>query len=802
VRDDEVEAPTLVGGTGDEHRAGQRFAKRYTFERMLGKGGMGTVWAVLDTELGERVALKMMRGDYGGLDEAVERFRREVRLARRVTHPNVARIYDIGEHDDVHYLTMELVEGPSLAEMRRRDEQWALLRALPIMEQVARGLGAAHGSGIIHRDLKPANVLVDGKGRAVITDFGIARAASGDVRVTTDGDALIGTPAYMSPEQVRGEALDHRSDLYAFGVILFELLTGRLPFPGENAFAMAAARLRAPAPDPRAIVPLPDDVAALVTACLATDRAARPTGADAVANLLARIVRDHGGPSTVLSTAAATRPQHAAPTGTVAPVTRPSGAAATHGGGTQTRPLVARVALLPFRFQGPRCDEYLADALTDELIDLLASTRGLRVAARSTVARFTDKRDPIAIGREIDVDAIVDGTVQRSGDHVRISARLLAAATGFQTWNERFDGKITDVFDLQDKMAKRIAESLRGGLVLAVSRGDAPAEAIELYLRARKWLRSQDLGGWGPEGAWQSLERCLEMAPDLKPALALHAIVCERAWFVPESPRDVDWPTVAQASVDRAMELAAELPETWVAAARIASQNANYAEVARALGRALELAPTSAVAHESLGGLMCEAGRAEDGFRHLELAIELDPHMKLALASLARYHELDGRHDLADTYLARARALMTRFEMAIMGNAARIAAWRGDRAAIERIRIEARTMPGATPVFELMTAAFLGEGEAHQLEATLEAITARVGPRFRTLAEQLSAEATAMRGELPRAMAAIQRAVEHTLVDVTWLDKCPALAPLRSLPEFAEARAKVRARAEAIWTAE
>ncbi|HET6585188.1 MAG TPA: hypothetical protein VFG69_17140, partial [Nannocystaceae bacterium] len=295
------------------------------------------------------------------------------------------------------------------------------------------------------------------------------------------------------------------------------------------------------------------------------------------------------------------------------------------------------------------------------------------------------------------------------------------------------------------------------------------------------------------------LERALELAPDFKPALALHAIVCERAWFIPDSPREVDWPAMARASIERALELASDLPETWVAAARIASNDADYVHTAHALSRALDLAPTSGVAHESIGGLMCEAGRADEGVKHLELAVELDPTAKLAFVALARTHELHGRSERADACLASARALMTRFEMAVMGTCVRIAAWRGDLDTVRRIRVDAHKLPGVIPVFELMTTAMLGEGDATEIERDLVLAIERVGPRFRTLVEQLTAEAFALRGAPEQAMTAIRRAVDHTLVDIVWLDLCPVLGPVRALPAFAEARATVRSRASAIW---
>ncbi|HET6584106.1 MAG TPA: serine/threonine-protein kinase, partial [Nannocystaceae bacterium] len=540
------DAATLVGSGTATAMTGRRFADRYRIERLLGRGGMGTVWAALDERLGERVALKILQGEGSPTSAAIERFRREVRLARRITHPNVARIYDIGDHDGVHYLTMEWIRGRSLAESLVAGVPWAPARALAVAEQIACGLAAAHACTVIHRDLKPGNVLIEESGRAVITDFGIACAMTGDVKLTVDRGSWLGTPAYMSPEQVRGDEIDLRSDVYALGTILFELLTGRLPFEGDGVFAVALARIQEPACDPATLVPLDPGIAALVRACLATDPAQRPA---TIGDVHAEIVRLRGTTSGSL----------------VAPAPRPtptfvSVRTADHG-----------IAVLPFRYRGPASDDYLADALTDELVDLLSNTRGLKVAARGATMRFVDDPDPKRIGAELGVEAVIEGTVQRAGSQVRISARLLATTTGFQTWSERFEGRLDDVFDLQDRMAKRVAESLRVELERHASVGEHCGEAVELYLRARKRAGAVDLGGVGPDNALALLDRAIELAPHFKPALAAHAIVTERMWFYPGAPRDVDWAERTRLSVERALAEAGDLAETHVAAARHAA---------------------------------------------------------------------------------------------------------------------------------------------------------------------------------------------------------------------------------------
>jgi len=271
-------------GVASDAVPSERFAGRYALEALIGQGGMGRVYRARDVLVGDVVALKTLElGKDPGTD-AVERFRREVRLARRISHPNVARMHDLGEHAGQHYLTMEYVDGVDLRTLIAREGPLAPARATRIALAVCEGLAAAHAAGVMHRDLKPANVLVEKGGRVVLTDFGIARALVDEAAQRTQGTA--GTPMYMAPEQLSGGELGPRADLYAVGLMLYEMLTAAMPFSGDSPIAVAFARLRQPPPDPRAKLAVPDALAELVLRCLAREPEQRPEGAPQLAQAL------------------------------------------------------------------------------------------------------------------------------------------------------------------------------------------------------------------------------------------------------------------------------------------------------------------------------------------------------------------------------------------------------------------------------------------------------------------------------------------------------------------------------------
>jgi eukaryotic-like serine/threonine-protein kinase len=398
---------------------------------------------------------------------------------------------------------------------------------------------------------------------------------------------------------------------------------------------------------------------------------------------------------------------------------------------------------------------------------------------------------------------IVDGTVQLSGKRVRISARLLDVNSGFQLWSERYDGALEDVFELQDKMGKRIAEALRLELEDIAHRGEAPVEAIEAYLRARQLARAWE---WkGPTGAVAQFERCIELAPQFKPALAGYAIACLRAWFMPSwDSTEPDWSQRARTAVESALAGAPELAETHLAAAMHAVQIGEYKQAAESLRQALRIAPTYAAAHDYLGRLQIEAGRANEGIAHLDLARELDPNLVYGLPDIARHRALRG--DLAgfDQNIERFLELAGRANYAPSAMLQiRVGAWYRDHERIEqgrsRLGDEVPGNPSMVSFARVMTDPDLN---VERLRQTVEiALSVGRNPRFASLIYQWSAEAAAYHGHDDYAIECIQGAANGVLVDLDWVEHCPLFTSLRERPEYDAIRQAVRRRAEAIWGA-
>ena len=373
-----------VGEAQDDDSAPRvpRLADRYEILSLLGAGSMGNVYKAHDTELDEIVALKILRPELASAPNIIELFRCEVKLARRVTHPNVARMFDIGQSAKTKFLTMEYVDGPSLVGLFERGRGLGAMRLVEIARAVATGLVAAHASGVVHRDLKPENVLIASDGRVVVTDFGIASAvgqmsnAGGDDALGSHPRTPIGSPAYMSPEQVQGLEVDPRSDLYSLGVLMFEGLTGALPFRGGSFHSLAAARLTQPIPDLAKLRPgLPVGLAAIVVRCLARSPGDRYASASDLVCALDGVVK-----------ASAQRIASLRP--------------------TEPLPAAKSLAVLPFLNPGEKESDALVESLWNDVVDALSTTQGLRVRPGSTVARFTGrKRDPVLAGRETSVDA-------------------------------------------------------------------------------------------------------------------------------------------------------------------------------------------------------------------------------------------------------------------------------------------------------------------------------------------------------------------------------------------------------------
>jgi len=784
------------------------YAGRYQVEREVGRGGMGTVYRALDVMVGDVVALKVLDASVAPSTDQLEWFRREVRLARRITHPNVARTHDMGEQSGSHFITMEFVEGTTLHDLLGGDAQGGehgrrqalgLVQGVRIAAAVCDGLAAAHAAGVVHRDLKPANVLIERGGRVVLTDFGIARALS-DEQAGARTQGVVGTPQYMAPEQLSGTPVDGRADLYAMGLMLFEMLTGVLPFSGGTPLAAALARLTEQPPDPRMLRPgLPDPLAALILECLAREPGGRPATAMVVSERLRAWLISEG--ATFTGTMAAVEPVAAGPAtppGTSRTMSRPQ------------RPLVPvtlterALAVLPFRHLGPADQSYLGDALTDELIDVLSRTRGLRVLGSGATSKYRTDRDPRAVGTDLGVDAVVDATVHSSAKQIRVAVRLVDVATGTQLWSERFESGLEDLFEVQDRISRRIAEALRVELSSAVSMGHVPAEAVALYLRGRRQLILFRI--LGPGSAIDLLERCLEMAPDLQPALACHAIASMRAWFIPLASDGRlldrrDWEAEAKESVARALEHAPTLAETHLARAMLAMQLGEGREAVQALVKALDIAPTYALAHQYLAQLQCEAGNVKEGIERARLAYDLEPSLIPALIDVARLHTLRGEREACARCLELAEQGAPGHRT-VLHFRVRMAVWNRDVAALQSLTADMQRDDAESFgrfIFNFAQAAS-GTRPREEVDALVATIIRNTpSPRFFTLMCQICTEIYAALGDHETALGYFVRAAESVLIDIEWADRCPVLAGLRALPGYAAARQTVRRRVQAMW---
>jgi serine/threonine-protein kinase len=755
---------------------------------------MGTVYQARDTLVGDVVALKTLDLGQGSGPEALERFRREVRLARRISHPHVARMHDLGEDSGRSYLTMELIEGTDLKGLLDRERPLTPPRAARIALAVCEGLAAAHAAGVVHRDLKPGNVLVETGGRVVLTDFGIARALVDTATAHTQG--LVGTPMYMAPEQVSGGAVDARTDLYSVGLMLYEMLTGERPFNGDSVLAVAMARLRQPPPDPRLRVPgVPEALAELVLRCTAREPEERPASALEVAQALRSWLSDAG--------------EDLLPSATPPLALQSSASTPTSGTGLSTQQTLRStstlglksqgVAILPLRFLGARDQEYLGDTLADSLIDVLSRTRGLRVPGSGTTARFRTERDPRTVGRELNVGFVVDGTLQGTGEQLRLSVRLVEVATGTQLWSKRFEDTSPDVLAMQDRLSQRVAEALRQELLIAAWSHTATPEALSLFRQA---FVERYQPGASPDIPLELLESCLQQSPGFVPAMALHAILSLRRWFLKAVDPERDWAAEARTSMARAEQHAPELAETHLARALLAGQSGDWRKAVIAVRSALDAAPTFSEALQHLGSLQCEAGRADEGLPRLRQSYELNPNLGIAMFEVARCSALRGRMEEYQEAWAKLAAF-SYFRIPSLMLRMRVAAWMSDRETLLQCKQAFHDELGAASLNGLRYATVvLGEQEPLANLPAIDAMLARaLNPRFASLLCQLVTEQLCLTGHPDKALTYFLRAADNALIDLEWTDRCPALVSLRAHPGFSEGRKKVRARVEAIWSA-
>jgi TolB-like protein len=706
---------------------------RYRLVEPLGHGAMGVVFRAVDLELGEMIAVKFLETSTP-TPERVERLREEARLARKVTHRNVARIYDIGEDGTRWYLTMQLVEGESLRQVLDKRGPLSRIEAVEIAVELCEGVAAAHAAGVIHLDLKPENVMLSQGGRVVVLDFGVARLVTEDV----EPGKIVGTPAYMAPEQRLGGRCGPRTDLYAIGVILHEMLAGTRAFVDESMPALAGVR---------------PTLVSLVASLLAFDPEARPPSARAVADAL------HG----ELGVACART-------------------------WVDQRTARVRLAVLPFQSD---------DGFTEELVDRLSTLQGATVLAASATAQLGGV-DPRTAGARLGVDAVVEGTLRRSGNEVIVTARLVETEHGTVAWSERFSGTASEVLHLHEHLARRIAEALRVELGARPYRDVAPEEAIATYMRARGKLARAELAG--PNGAAADLDRVVAIAPDFTPAIALRALAYARAWFFALVEDLDDWRSRALGAITEATTRARGFPETELAAGVLAWQNGELADAVGHLGRTLELAPSQPVALEYLGRLLCEGGRCEEGAKRIALACELDPQLWFGLIEIARHYALHRCWHEYDATMAEIERRGGGATPVFHGLELRVGVWNRSSDEVSRWASELEIEHPVERMYKTYAAVELGGEEIGELDALVSELLAdRIPRRFASFAHQLAAEAAGARGQPERAFHHLEAASEAGLIDLEWLDLCPVLNVARPMSGFADLRRAVRMRSAALW---
>ena len=748
-----------VGGEAED-LTGQVLAGRYEVLGVLGAGGMGTVYRARDRELDEVVALKTLQRCMLDGPDALERFRREVKLARRVTHRNVARTFDIGEMGEDKFLTMELIDGPSLGRVLGERGGLPLAEALRVAVAIAEALVAAHAAGVIHRDLKPDNVMLARDGRVVVTDFGIAVAGALDA-AHPDAGMVIGTPAYMSPEQLAGAPLGPRSDLYALGLVLHEMLTGQRVFTGDVFADVAARPLRAP-PDIAALrQDLPPALVEATKRLLARAPADRPADAEAARALL-----------TAIEAGLTNSP--------------PTPALLAHAG-------VRSLAVYPLRWGGPAVDEWIAQGLTDDLQDSLCLVRGLRVRARAAPQDGDDGR---AHGRRAGVDLVVDGSVRRRGEGVRVRLRLTGVHDGEPLWTCRHDAAIGDLLALVDRITDALARAAGAvtPLAPAPARAGVDPEAIELYMRAR----ARPLMFVADNPAVDLLERALARAPRDPRILAAHAVASARAMvrLGGELQRRM---ARARESAELAVALAPELAEPWIALAHVRNAGNDSPGAVRAVKRALANGPSVAEGHELAARLLGEADRFDDATRLAEQARWLDPGLLYASLELVRIHALRGDVAAVTRELAVMRVTHPMQDAII---SSRLTLWLGQQLFDPKLPPAGLTALSAA-FADNMRAAFATRALSAEGRARLAGIVEQAPPgsRMRRFFGQMLCEILVTIGDLDGAETALAGSVAEGLEDLAWIDRCRLLDPLRARPSFEAHREVVSARAAAVTRA-